>query len=186
MSDPIQFDVLFRGEIVAGQSLENVKQKATQLFKLSPEKIDAMFTGQLVTLKKKIDQQTAEKYQKILQQSGMLVELQEIKTQVENTAELVSRGQVRGQESNNTQGQVTQNNTEIIIPDWVVDEPGVLLVEPQPPVENTISTTGISLSPAEGNLLKPEEMPPEPSPPKLPDLDTITLEEIVEENSEEE
>lgn len=182
MSDPVQFDVVFRGEIVEGQTVEKVKQKATQLFKLPPEKIDAMFTGQLVTLKKNIDQKTAEKYKTILQQSGMLVDVQEIKSQTEDGVKSVSDEQG----DKKSQSQATQTYREIIIPDWVVDKPGVLLVEPQPPIENNISTSGITLSPPEGNLLKPEEVPPEPSPPPLPNLDELTLEEIVKSNEESE
>jgi predicted nicotinamide N-methyase len=49
MSAP-EFDIIFRGDIVFGHQLAEVKAKLQQLFKADAAKIDALFTGRPVPL----------------------------------------------------------------------------------------------------------------------------------------
>lgn len=74
MSDEL-FNVVFRGDIVPGQSLPEVKQRFAHVFRLEPDKVDAYFSGKPVTLKKECDRATADKFKAVLQQAGALVDI---------------------------------------------------------------------------------------------------------------
>lgn len=69
------FDIVFRGDIVLGHSLDTVKQRLQQLFKADTAKIDALFIGRPVPLKRNLDEATAKKYQAVLQKAGAEVSL---------------------------------------------------------------------------------------------------------------
>lgn len=71
-------NVIFRGDIVLGQNLAEVKARFAQLFKLTPDKVDAYFSGRPVALKKACDQATAEKFKQALQQIGCLVQIKPV------------------------------------------------------------------------------------------------------------
>jgi hypothetical protein len=64
------FELIFEGEIVPGVALDAVKGNMQQLFKASAEQITAMFSGQKVVLKNKLDKPTALKYQAVLKKNG--------------------------------------------------------------------------------------------------------------------
>lgn len=72
---PETFDVIFRGDIVLGHALDDVKSHLQKLFKADASKIDALFTGRPVILKRNLDSATAEKYRKVLHQAGAQVRL---------------------------------------------------------------------------------------------------------------
>src|ERR1041384_5795987 len=70
-----QFDIIFRGDIVFGHQLADVKIKLQQLFKADAAKIDALFTGRPAPLKRGLDQASAQKYKDVLIKAGAQVEL---------------------------------------------------------------------------------------------------------------
>lgn len=74
MSSP-KFDIIFRGDIVLGHQLGEVKLKLQQLFKADAAKIDALFNGRPVPLKRGLDEASAQKYRAALIQAGAMVEL---------------------------------------------------------------------------------------------------------------
>ncbi len=74
MADEL-FNVIFRGDIVPGQVLADVKARFAQLFKLDQAKVDAYFTGKPVVLKKDCDRATADKFKAALQQAGAVVDI---------------------------------------------------------------------------------------------------------------
>lgn len=67
------FDVIFSGEIIDGFAVSAVKDKASQIFKMDSGKVESLFQGKSLTLKKNIDEAAANKYQKILSNIGMQV-----------------------------------------------------------------------------------------------------------------
>ncbi|UTF59971.1 hypothetical protein [Gilvimarinus sp. DA14] len=75
MEDDALFDLVFRGDIVLGHNLEDVKKRLQQLFKADAKRIEALFTGRPVPLKRKLDKATALKYQAVLQKAGAEVNL---------------------------------------------------------------------------------------------------------------
>jgi len=74
MSDE-KFDVVFRGDIVMGNTLPDVKQRLGQLFKIDAAKVDALFVGRAVPLKRNLDRPTAEKYKAVLIKAGAQVSI---------------------------------------------------------------------------------------------------------------
>lgn len=77
MSDS-KYDIIFRGDVVAGNNIVEVKQRLAQLFKIDAAKVDALFTGRAVPLKRNVDLQTAEKYKAILLKAGAQVSIKDL------------------------------------------------------------------------------------------------------------
>lgn len=63
--------VVFRGELVEGADLGQVKESLQQLFKLTPEKVEQLFTLPAVVLKKNLSQEHAQAIQKKLEAIGV-------------------------------------------------------------------------------------------------------------------
>ena len=74
MSDEL-FNVVFRGDIVPGQGLPDVKLRFAQVFRLEADKVDGYFSGKPIVLKKDCDRATAEKFKTVLHQAGALVDI---------------------------------------------------------------------------------------------------------------
>lgn len=69
------FSVIFRGDILPGHNLPDVKARMAQLFKLDEAKLAAVFSGKPVALKRDCDPATAEKLQAVLSKAGAEVEI---------------------------------------------------------------------------------------------------------------
>jgi hypothetical protein len=70
-----EFDIIFRGDIVFGHQLSDVKMRLQQLFKADAAKVDALFSGRPVPLKRGLDQASAEKYKEALIRAGAQVDI---------------------------------------------------------------------------------------------------------------
>ena len=69
------YEVIFRGDLLAGQSVIEVKQRLAQLFNADATRIDQMFSGKPVVVKRNLDMGTAERYQSSLLKAGALVDI---------------------------------------------------------------------------------------------------------------
>lgn len=65
-----RFNVLFRGEVLPGQDPDTVKLKLAELYKVPVVKIEPWFSGGTVTIKKDLDQATAENYRQVFEKAG--------------------------------------------------------------------------------------------------------------------
>jgi len=74
MSDA-RYDVVFSGRLVEGAPLEQVKANVAKLFKVEVAKIERLFSGKPVVLKKGVDEQTAKKYLVAMQKAGAICEV---------------------------------------------------------------------------------------------------------------
>ncbi|WP_051940417.1 hypothetical protein [Stenoxybacter acetivorans] len=63
--------IVFRGEIIEGKAKAEVKAHAAQLFKISPERIDRIFSGKPIVLKKDLSADEGLRYQNALEKIGM-------------------------------------------------------------------------------------------------------------------
>jgi hypothetical protein len=70
-----EFDIIFRGDIVFGHQLADVKLRLQQLFKADAAKVDALFSGRPVPLKRGLDLASAEKYKEALTRAGAQVDV---------------------------------------------------------------------------------------------------------------
>ncbi|BFM18279.1 hypothetical protein R50073_44620 [Maricurvus nonylphenolicus] len=69
------YDIVFRGDILPGHQLIQVKQRLAQLFKADEARINALFVGGAVPLKRNLDKAAAEKYQAVLRKAGADVQV---------------------------------------------------------------------------------------------------------------
>ncbi|MDB9953687.1 hypothetical protein OAD57_09895 [Porticoccaceae bacterium] len=69
------FDVLFRGEIQAGQNAEQVKQRVGTIFKLDEAKLERLFSGQTPYLKRNTDITSADKILCAMERAGAIAEV---------------------------------------------------------------------------------------------------------------
>lgn len=74
MSEP-RFDIIFRGECLNNFPMEQVKQQFATLFKASPEKIEQLFSGNPVTLKKELDRESTLKFKQHFEKIGAKIHI---------------------------------------------------------------------------------------------------------------
>ncbi|MES2676026.1 MAG: hypothetical protein V4660_17440 [Pseudomonadota bacterium] len=70
-----QYDIIFRGDIVLGHQLADVKLRLQHLFKADAAKVDSLFSGRPVPLKRGLDLSSAQKYREALINAGVQIEL---------------------------------------------------------------------------------------------------------------
>lgn len=69
------FDVLFRGEIEAGQNIDQVKKRVGAIFKLDKAKVERLFSGQTPYLKRNTDLTSADKILYAMEHAGAVAEI---------------------------------------------------------------------------------------------------------------
>lgn len=72
MSDA-RYKIVFEGELMPGVALETVKENLAKLFKSDASKIDSLFGGRPVALKRDLEEVEADKYLAALQRAGAQV-----------------------------------------------------------------------------------------------------------------
>lgn len=70
-----RYDLMFSGELVPGFELVQVKKNLQQLFRLDENKINALFSGKSIPLKKGVDADAANKYRVAMKKAGARVDL---------------------------------------------------------------------------------------------------------------
>lgn len=83
------FEVAFSGEIIAGADIEQVKAKVAAMFKADAAKLQHLFSGKRVVIKKNIDQATANKYQLALKNAGAQCEIKSLSAASESVQQPV-------------------------------------------------------------------------------------------------
>lgn len=69
------FDVVFRGEIQPGYSIDQVKARVGAVFKLDEVKVERLFSGQTPYLKRSTDITSADKIVYAMEQAGAIAEI---------------------------------------------------------------------------------------------------------------
>lgn len=173
------FDVVFRGDIVMGHNLPDVKLRLQQLFKTDAAKIDTLFSGRPVPLKKNLDETSAKKYQVALMRAGAEVSLVPsgkgtpkvapkpvpamVKSLAERLAEQPEAPEVKAPASTP------------ITPGLTLAAAGADVLNPNErsqQLEVSIDVSAISIRPNEGNLLDATEVKHDAVPSiQMPDFD---------------
>lgn len=141
------FDIVFRGDIQFGQNVVDVRSRLQQLFKIDAVKIDALFTGKPVVLKRGLDQASAEKYRDVLSKAGALIEVISSRPQEPSVSTITQTTQQPKQQANDGQ--------------WTLAPVGSLLVPAAhlTPADRNIDLSAYSLRPPGGNLVDETETP---------------------------
>ena len=72
------FEIVFRGDLVAGHNILEVKQALQTQFNLNQTSVEKMFSGKPVVLKKGLAEAEAEKFRDAFQHAGAQVQLREV------------------------------------------------------------------------------------------------------------
>ena len=128
------FEVIFQGQLLPGADGVAVRAKLAALFKIDAARVEAMFAGQRVVIKKNVDAATAETYVAALNKAGAAAEIVVV-------APAAARPNAPRQDAPSAV--------------MTIAEPGVLLVEPQPVTPPTFDTSALSLAAVGVDLVEP-------------------------------
>ncbi len=140
-----RFDLIFRGDIVLGQPLATVKARLQQLFKADADKIEQLFTGRPVAVKRRLDRATAQKYQQVLHKAGAQVEMVPARAEGDGGA--------------SAKGAPPRPSAQPVARGLSLAPVGPLLKPSERPHLTPVSVdiSGLSLRPAQGPLLDASE-----------------------------
>lgn len=173
-----EFDIIFRGDIVFGHQLMEVKLKLQQLFKVDATKVDALFTGRPVPLKRKLDEATANKYREVLLKAGAQVEICPSDSSPATAAPAPKPAPVRPVAPapvNNPAATAAISPVAPVAPVWSIAPAGADLLpadqRPAAAAPVAVDLSGLSLRAQSGNLLDASEVAPIPvATVAVPDL----------------
>ena len=182
MSEPL-YDVIFRGDILPGHQLLQVKSQLQQLFRCDEARIQALFTGGVVPLKLAVDGAAAQRYQQALAAAGADVQVvpagsvKPAARRVRPPSPVVSsdragarreslKERLAASQAPPATGSATpapaaaapQSGTD----DWSLSPAGSDLLratERRQQVAADVDTSSLSLRPQQGNLLDDDELP---------------------------
>lgn len=180
------FQVVFSGRITEGAELAQVKANVAGLFKVGVDKVEQLFTGQPVVIKKGLDEATANKYQLALQRAGAICQVVDLKAaavtpQTAAATPPASVSNPPGEKEDTIPTIDSGLHKSVVKPapiglgelDGVkLDEPGVILVHPEAIPEPHLDLSGLSMDEPGVVLTVPEEV----VEPRL-DLSGLSLDE---------
>jgi len=181
-----EFDIIFRGDIVMGHQLAEVKLRLQQLFKTDAARIDALFSGRPVPLKRNLDEASAQRYREVLTQAGALVQV--VASGSVNTAPKLVRAPERSAApTTSTSAAAAQtvparaDSAEASTPgiSWSLAPAGSDLLGPgqrAEPMPVQVDISGLSLRPQAGNLVDTAEL--EKAPEAAIEVPAFTLAEV--------
>lgn len=141
--DPQSFNVVFKGELVKGATAEQVKNNIAKLFKADPAKLEHLFAGGAVIIKKGLDLAGADKYESVLRRAGAIIELVEVGTETPSKAapqtEPVANAQAK------TPPKTVQNLPAVAEETIASAAPSAPPAPPQAPADLTIAEVGATL-----------------------------------------
>ena len=88
-----KFQVVVNGTLTKGAQLDQAKQNIAKLFKTSLDKVEPMFSGKTLAVKKGLDEVTAEKYKAAIVKSGLaagVIAMETAATQAQSSATATS------------------------------------------------------------------------------------------------
>jgi hypothetical protein len=162
------YQIVVTGELVEGSYLPDVKAKLAVLFTTSAEKLDPLFSGKRVVIKKGLGLDAAQKYVAAVVGVGlkcvaeaMVVEAQQAPAPPQAGPSLAPAGSILVETPSVTVPQIDTSA-------FSVAPVGVTMDESSPVTAPDIDTSNISVAPVGGNLV-------EHAPPEVPDIDTSAL-----------
>ncbi len=81
------FNIVFKGELVRSFEIDTVKKNLGQLFKIDGAKVDALFSGRAVVLKRNLNFENANKYRVAIKKAGARVDVEPVSAEKTAAAE---------------------------------------------------------------------------------------------------
>lgn len=165
-----RYSVIFTGRIVDGAEPAAVKANLAKLFRVDAERVESMFAGKPLVIKKNLDAEKARSYRDALAKAGAAVSVVEegdpdaARTAVQpapapTPAPTRAPAAAAGPGTDSAPPQPPQ------APDLTIAEVGVTLVEHEPVTPPDFDTTQFDLAEVGVTLVEPKVVPP-------PDFDT--------------
>ncbi len=162
-----RFAIVFQGQIAAGADPATVRKNLAKLFNADAERIEKMFSGQKVVIKKGLDSVAAGKYKVALGKAGALVDAVAMAA-----AEPAAAATPAPLARSPTQRRVPPSDAPQTVPaayaaadnpppalDTSLAAPGETLVDYQPPASPDIATDHLSVAEVGATLVEPEQTP---------------------------
>lgn len=177
-----RYHIVFHGDIQMGQSLAQVKQNLAQLFKLDAAKVESLFTGKPIVLKKNLDEAGAAKFKAALTRAGVVVSIK-AEQPTNSTGAAAATAPIKSTPYAWTLAPAGMNLLRInerkkITPLMVSTAQfslrapdGNLIDDSEKPAapQRVIKELNVDLAPAGEQLLKDEERPSQPPPVAAPE-----------------
>jgi len=90
-----RFNVVFSGQLVAGADPSKVRANLANAFRMDIGKVESLFSGKRVVVKKDADQATAMKFRAVMKQAGAHAELERLGEDAANRGSLETVGTIR-------------------------------------------------------------------------------------------
>jgi hypothetical protein len=149
------FAVVFSGRLVAGAERDQVRSKLAKLFNVEPPKIDRMFSGKPVLVKKNLDEAKAKDYITAFAKAGAIAEV------VSNDPKAAQPSPTTpATSSSSTPAAPAEPPPPPIAPDLTIADVGVTLVEYQSMPNVDFDTTQFDLAEVGATLVEPKPIPP--------------------------
>lgn len=81
------FNIVFKGELVRSFDKDTVKKNLGQLFKIDGAKVDALFSGRAVVLKRNLNFENANKYRVAIKKAGARVDVEPVAGETASASE---------------------------------------------------------------------------------------------------
>ncbi|MBK1647722.1 hypothetical protein [Rhabdochromatium marinum] len=170
------FDVQFSGELIGAATLEHVKQRVAEAFKLDQAGIDRLFCGQAVFIKRGVDHPTAERYREAFRKLGAVADIIPVGGESEEVFRFDDSDEETAASSAQpaaaTRAQAATSNANAALS---IAPAGATLEElsDQGPEQNP-DTSKLSL--VEGQDWSLEDCAPPPLAEPIPDIDSMEME----------
>jgi hypothetical protein len=175
------FQLIFKGECVAGTNPATARSNAQQLFKANDAQLDRMFSGKPVVIRNQLDEVEAEKYRALLQKHGMRSYVQAMApVQAVAASKPLQRKASSPFAVNQASGSglpIAGERTDAVLAGsaLTLDPPGVSLAESVPvEVPSFDHIDAWSLAPAGSDIGIKEELPP----PIVPDTSHLAVDPL--------
>lgn len=153
-----RFAVVFSGQIVDGTDGAQVRKNLANLFNVEASKIEAMFSGKPVLIKKDLDEAKAHGYQAALAKAGAVVQLAATKPpETDSGTQPTTKPApppVAAVQKESEPPKPPQ------APDLTIAEVGVTIVEPTPVAPADFDTTQFDLAEVGATLVEYDPVPP--------------------------
>lgn len=160
------FQILVNGTLTEGAMTEQVKQNIAKLFKTSVDKVEPMFSGRKMAVKKGLDKETALKYKAAINKAGLAAAVapmtSEAAADTGNDTSSTSLDNASLAATGSTMDETpAAAPANIDTSDLVMDSVGETLAEATPPPKPDINIDQISMGEV-GEDVTEYTLPPEP------------------------
>ncbi|MGS2723653.1 hypothetical protein ACVBEJ_07885 [Porticoccus sp. GXU_MW_L64] len=75
--DSSLLEIVFRGDIVPGNTMVEVRENLRELFKADDAQLAKLFSGRPVVIRRNLDEQSANRYQQAMERAGAVVQVRQ-------------------------------------------------------------------------------------------------------------